>query len=136
MTNFKKSQITCLFKNDHVFDSLFASNLKSTVQVHQHLCESMTAWLSIASEYRAWTFFYVLPVLCGILEVNYFQHYMLFSEALWLLLQSTVPLEDIERAELLLQEFCLNFSALYSTYVAMHPRYLIPCSNRRSALYS
>ena len=76
----------------------------------------MTAWLSIVSEYRAWTLFYALPVLSGILEVNYFQHYMLFSEALWLLLQSTVPLKDIERAELFLQEFCLNVSALYGTF--------------------
>ena len=56
-------------------------------------------------------------MLSGILEVDYFQHYILFSEALWLLLQSTVPLEDIERAELLLQEFCLKFSALYGMHV-------------------
>ena len=69
-------------------------------------------------------------------------HYTLFSEALWLLLQSTVPLEDIEKAELLLQEFCLKFSALYGMYVAITKLFntlgifLIPCSYRGSVLHS
>lgn len=68
---------------------------------------------TIASEYRAWTLFYALPVLGGILEDKFFQHYSLFSEALWLLLQSKVTFEDVDKAEALLQQFCLGFSALY-----------------------
>ena len=70
---------------------------------------------TIASEYRAWTLFYALPVLGGILEDNFFQHYSLFSEALWLLLQSKVTFEDVDKAEALIQQFCLGFSALYGS---------------------
>lgn len=91
-------------------------------QVHQYLSKVIYTWLYsyyIASEYRAWTLFYALPVLSGILEADYFQHFVLFSEALWLLLQSTVPLEDIEKAELLLQKFCSKFSALYGMYISI-----------------
>ena len=32
---------------------------------------------------------------------------------------NSIPLKDIEKAELLLQEFCLKFSALYGTYVVI-----------------
>jgi len=52
-------------------------------------------------------------VLSGILEADFYNHFALFSEALWLLLQSTVSHEDIEKAELLIQEFCSKFSILY-----------------------
>ena len=48
-----------------------------------------------ASEYRAWTLFYAVRVLLSTLPS--------FSEALWLLLQSTTSLEDTDIAERLLQ---------------------------------
>ena len=51
----------------------------------------------------------------GILDGKYLQHYLLFSEALWLLLQSSISLEDITKSELLLQHFCFKFSAFYGT---------------------
>jgi len=51
----------------------------------------------IASEYRAWALFYCLPVLHGILAGEYLQHFVLFSEALWLLLQSVISAQDIAK---------------------------------------
>ena len=70
-----------------------------------------------ASEYRSWTLFYAIPVMRGILNEDYFQHYILFSEALWLLLQSCITIEDIVKAERLLQHFCLKFGALYGKII-------------------
>ena len=66
-----------------------------------------------ASEYRSWTLFYAIPVLRGVLSDKYFQHFVLFSEALWLLLQSAPSLEDVAMAERLLQHFCMKFAAYY-----------------------
>jgi len=71
----------------------------------------------LASEYRAWTLLYCLPVLRGILDEEYLQHFVLFSEALWLLLQSVVSPEDITKAERMLQHFCFKFSAFYGTQI-------------------
>ena len=57
----------------------------------------------------------------GILSDDYFQHHILFSEALWLLLQSSVSLEDITKAERLLQHFCLKFAAFYgNVHIIVH----------------
>ena len=66
-----------------------------------------------ASEYRSWTLFYAIPVLRGVLSDRHFQHFLLFSEALWLLLQSAPSLEDVTKAERLLQHFCMKFAAYY-----------------------
>ena len=66
-----------------------------------------------ASEYRSWTLFYGIPVLRGILRNDYYKHFILFSEALWLLLQTAPSLEDVTTAERLLQQFCFKFSAYY-----------------------
>lgn len=73
----------------------------------------------VASEYRAWILFYALPVLSGILEADYYQHFALVAVALWLLLQSTVSLEDIDKAESLIQEICSQFSVLYGKMYCM-----------------
>ena len=74
----------------------------------------------LASEFRAWTLFYCLPVLRGILDEDYLQHFVLFSEALWLFLQSAVPTEDIAKAERMLQHFCFKFSAFYGKVAACY----------------
>lgn len=57
--------------------------------------------------------FYAIPVLKEILRDDYFQHFVLYSEALWLLLQSAPSLENVTTAERLLQHFCLKFGAYY-----------------------
>ena len=73
----------------------------------------MSIYNLLASEYRSWTLFYAIPILRGIHSDDYLQHYILFSEALWLLLQSSVEFEDITKAEKLLQHFCFKFAAYY-----------------------
>ena len=65
--------------------------------------------------------FYVIPLLRGIHSNGYLQHYILFLEALWLLLQSSAELKDIMKAEKLLQHFTyfvLNLQHTMVLYVA------------------
>ena len=69
---------------------------------------------TLASEYRSWLLYYSVPVLRHILE-NYFQHYLLLVEAVWLLLQSSISEADLLHAEQLLQHFCYKFSAYYGS---------------------
>ena len=45
--------------------------------------------------------------------MEYYQHFILFSEALWLLSQSAPTLDDITMAEKMLQHFCFKFAAYY-----------------------
>ena len=68
-----------------------------------------------ASEYRSWALFYALPILKGVLDEDYLNHFALFSESLWLLLQSSPTLVDISKAEKLLHHFCYKFAAYYGT---------------------
>jgi len=53
----------------------------------------------------------------GILDDGYLRHYMLFSEGLWLLLQSSVSLSEVNEAEMLLQQFCLEFAGYYGMQI-------------------
>ena len=89
--------------------------------------------LYTASEYRSWALFYGLPVLKGVLDKDYLNHFALFSEALWLLLQSSPTFVDISKAEKLLQHFCFKFSVYYGTYMYM---LLILCVKLRVLLWS
>ncbi len=73
----------------------------------------------LASEYRSWALFYALPVLKGVLDIHYWNHFALFSEALWLLLQSSPTLDDISKAERLLQHFCFMFSTYYGLFIML-----------------
>lgn len=70
-----------------------------------------------ASEHRSWTLFYSIPVLKGILNEQYLQHFEGFSEALWLLLLDTPTSEDVDRAEGLLQNFCKKFAEYYGIVI-------------------
>ena len=53
----------------------------------------------IASEYRSWLLYYGILVLNRVLDKEYFDHFVLFAEAIWLLLQSTPTLADVNKAE-------------------------------------
>ena len=66
----------------------------------------------------AWLLFYSIPVLLGILNLEYIRHLALLVEALWLLLQTSISQEDLTRADKLLVQFCKQFSSLYGTYKA------------------
>ena len=66
-----------------------------------------------ANELRAFLFFYGAMVLRGILPDIYYEHFMLFSEAIFTLCLTNVTLFQIAHAERLLLHFCIKFGKLY-----------------------
>lgn len=66
-----------------------------------------------ASELRSFLLFYAPAVLIGILPYAYYEHFILLSEAIYILLGENITFVQIDHAEKLLQHFCLMFSALY-----------------------
>ena len=66
-----------------------------------------------ASEFRSWLLYYSLPVLRDIQSEDYFQHYLLFVNAIFILLQDSIMPVDIDRSESILKHFCCLFAALY-----------------------
>lgn len=70
-----------------------------------------------ASELRTFLLFYSIPCLYGLLPEIYFQHYILLVEAVYLLLQESISLNDVKKASALLKHFCLKIGELYG------PRY-------------
>ena len=70
-----------------------------------------------ASELRTFLLFYSVPCLYGILPEEYFQHYLLLVEAIYLLLQDSISPNDITKASALLKHFCIRIKELYA------PRY-------------
>lgn len=70
-------------------------------------------FLLTASEFRSWTLYYGLPVLKGILHTDYLNHFALFSEGLWILLQTSPSVHDVSKAEELLQQFCFKYATYY-----------------------
>ncbi|XP_070174358.1 uncharacterized protein [Littorina saxatilis] len=66
-----------------------------------------------ASEYKSFLLYYSLPCLMGILPGEYFQHYILLVEAMYILLGDQIIVRDIERAERLLLHFCMNLPVYY-----------------------
>lgn len=67
-----------------------------------------------ASELRTFLLFYSIPCLYGILPEQYFQHYILLVEAIYLLLQDSILPGDIAKASALLKHFCLRVKELYA----------------------
>lgn len=68
-----------------------------------------------ASEFRSFLFFYGIPCLWNILPDVYFQHFMLLVEAIWLLDQSSISPQCLQKAGNLLRHFCLRIEALYGS---------------------
>ena len=52
-------------------------------------------------------------MLYGLLPDNYFSHYTLFVNAIFLLLQESISEADLQEADRLLDGFCKSFSNLY-----------------------
>lgn len=67
-----------------------------------------------ANELRAFLFFYGAIVLRGILPDVYYEHFMLFSEAIFTLCLTNVTLSQVAHTERLLLHFCVKFGKLYS----------------------
>lgn len=66
-----------------------------------------------ASEYRAWLLFYSIPVMLGILPDDYFSHHMLIVQAIYLLLQESIDVTDLSKAEVLIQHYCFKIQHYY-----------------------
>lgn len=66
-----------------------------------------------ANECRAWLFVYSVPVLYGLMDNIYFEHYCLLVEGIFLLSSECVTQAEINKSEKLLQHFCYMFEVLY-----------------------
>ena len=67
-----------------------------------------------ASEFRSWLLYFSIPVISGILPDAYFQHFLLLSQAIHLLLKDKITQVDIDVATNLILIYCFNFEKLYS----------------------
>lgn len=69
--------------------------------------------LFLAHELRAWLLHYSPFVLYGLIDKDYYEHHLLFVEAIYLLLKDVVSTCDIKQSSLLLNKYCYLFSTLY-----------------------
>ena len=69
--------------------------------------------LIIGTEFQSWLLWYSLPVLQGILPSAYYHHYSCLVAAVGMLLGTQLTSETIDRANVLLNNFCLKMSNLY-----------------------
>lgn len=64
------------------------------------------------SEFQSFLFFYGIPCLWNILPDEYFPHFLLLAEAIWLLNQSSISPQCLQKAGNILHHFCLRIEAL------------------------
>lgn len=83
----------------------------SISRVPRSIKEHLKHWK--ASELRSWLLYYSAPVLQDVLAVEYYQHFLLFVHAVYILLQDSISTSDLSNANELLQHFCCLFAALY-----------------------
>lgn len=66
-----------------------------------------------ASEWRNWLLFYSLFTLQGVLSSNYFAHYLLLVESVFILLSNSITPDELSYAEHQLHTFVGDFATLY-----------------------
>ena len=66
-----------------------------------------------ASELRSFLLFYGPAVLFNILPTVYYEHFLLLSEAIFILLKESISIDELAHAERLLFHFCIMFEPLY-----------------------
>ena len=66
-----------------------------------------------ASELRSFLLYYSLPILFGILPLEYWDHFSLLSTSIYILLQSSISEEQLQYCQKNLNTFCGKFQALY-----------------------
>ena len=104
------------FSVHHLIDKADAclSEIAPTLEIKQIPCsieEHLQYWK--ANELRSFLLYFGVPVLYGILRHEYFQHYFLLVQAIYVLLKDSISSTDLCEAEKLLFMFCENFSILY-----------------------
>lgn len=84
----------------------------STVTRHPRSVSSHRMYFK-ASEYRSLLLFFGPVVFYGILGAIYYNHFLLLSEAIYILLMESITKEQIDHAEKLLWNFCSQMGPLY-----------------------
>jgi len=79
--------------------------------------------LFVASELKAWLLYYSLPSLDGVLPKKFLQHFVLFVEAIFILLGDNISREDLAVAEYFLDSFYKRFADLYGISCC-HPSFI------------
>ena len=68
-----------------------------------------------ASEYRAWLLFYSLPVMLNILPSEYLAHHMLLVESVFTLLQNSITVTVVKKAEaMIIKHYCFKMHVYYT----------------------
>ena len=84
-----------------------------------------------ASEYCSFLLFYSTPLLWKRLPNEYFQHYILLVEAIFLLLKQSITVPDLQHSSLLLKKFYILTRRLYGeryyTYNMHNLVHLVDC---------
>lgn len=83
------------------------------------------------SELQSFLLFYGLPCLWGLLAYEYFQHFLLLVDAVFILLQDSISPEQLTKSASLLHHFCLKMESLYGkryeTFNVHCLLHLVPC---------
>ena len=66
-------------------------------------------WLSVASQYRAWLIYYMVPVLDNFLGRQYWLHASRLASVMHTLLSSSVSVEDLLSIHILLHLICARY---------------------------
>lgn len=83
-----------------------------------------------ASELKSWLLYYSLPILKDLLLDDYYQHYLLFVNAMYILLQDSISPAEVNTAEVMIKQFCCMFAALYGErYMTCNVHQLLHLSN-------
>lgn len=89
----------------HITPTLEISRLPRSVTEH------LKYWK--ANELRSFLLYYGIPTLYGLLPDVYFNHYVLFVHAIYLLLKDEIKQSDLCEAENLLNQFCALLPVIY-----------------------
>ena len=87
--------------------------------MHDNKMVCLLKYIIIAYELRAWLLHYSPVVLKGVLMEEYYQHYLLLIEGIYLLLKDVVRKDDITQSIRLLNHYCYIFPALYGKLAVM-----------------
>ena len=93
-----------------------------------------------ASELRSFLLFYGLPCLWGLLANEYFQHFLLLVDVVFILLQDSIAPEQLTKSASLLHHFCLKMESLYGkryeTFNVHCLLHLVPCVENLGPLWA
>lgn len=93
-----------------------------------------------ASEIYNWILFYSCPLMQNFQCEKYFQHWLLFVESLFTLLQRSITENELKKTEILLKLFVRDFCKLYgersATYNVHQLLHLVVCVRRWGPLWA